>query len=614
AGTPLRLTPPGALALALVEAMAQGFSPVALLAVLKHPLAASGDGRLVRHPSVRLHDMAPRGVRPPPGLDAIGEALDRWQGDTQGRARRHGADPAARTALATAQAAQRQWWDGAAAMLEPLALPADHRATTLPALAAALRLAGTALAGDRLWSGNDGRALAGLIDRLEAEGGSFGSFDRGEAPTLIAALLSDIAVRAAYGGHPRLAILGPLEAQLQRADLMILGGLNEGVWPGKPAPDPWLAPAIRGRLGLPGLARATGLAAHDFVGGMGAASVLLTRARRDASAPLVASRFWLRIQGFSGGIDADAELLGIARAIDGRGQPQAFPPPRPCPPVARRPKTLSVTEIDTLIADPFAFYARNMLRLKKLDPLDDDPTAATRGNRIHAALERWVAGGIGSLELLEQLGEEEIGAESRQFPLLRALWAPRARRALRWAGAAVHDREAAGWQQMVAEAGGEMQLSNGVSLRGRADRIDRDAEGRLAVIDYKTGRAPSGAQVRAGFANQLGLLMAMAAAGHLRGKTAAVAAGTPHELAYWKLIGGRIEGEIKNVLSGNPPLPAADHAADVVARAEHHTSALLCAEAVFAAKLYPGLAWNDYDHLARVAEWLDRPDRLEKPR
>ena len=619
AGVPLRLTPPGAFALALTEAMAQGFSPVALLTVLKHPLVASGDGRGNWLAAVRQLDLALRGVRPPPGLDGIGEAFDRWWQDSLARLRRDksddpsplGSDTTEAHAAAVIRAdAAMAWWHAVEAQLAPLALLGEAPALDLPQLAAALRQVGDTLCGDRLWSGSDGRALASLVERLESDGASFGAFERDDAAALIGALLSDVAVRSAFAGHPRLQILGPLEAQLQRADLMILGGLNEGVWPGRPAPDPWLAPAIRATLGLPGLARATGLAAHDFVGGMGAAEVLLTRARRDASAPLVASRFWLRLQAYSGGLAADTPLLMLARGIDSRAAPVPGRPPRPAPPAAGRPRRISVTQIDTLVTDPFAFYARAVLGLKPLDPLDQDPTAATRGNRIHEVLDRWVKNGRGSAAQLQQITEEMLASEGSQFPLLRALWGPRARRAIAWAGDQILGAEADGWHQMVAEAGGEWLLPNGITLTGRADRIDRDAEGRLVIVDYKTGRVPSTAAVRDGLANQLGLLMAMAAQGLLDG----VAAGDAAALAYWKLSGGDEAGTIKDPLRGKPPLSAADHAEAAVAVAIAQTDALLLGDAPFLSKRVPGYGWTDYDHLARVAEWQDRPKRAGGPR
>ncbi len=607
AGVPLRQTPPGALALALTEAMAQGFSPVALLTVLKHPLVASGDGRSEWLAAVRRLDLALRGVRPPAGLDGVGEAYDRWLTDGLNRLRRD--DPAAHPAAAVRAAEAMAWWHGVEAQLAPLAALGEAPAIDLPRLAAALRRTGETLGGDRLWSGTDGRALATLIERLEAEGASFGGFERDDAPALIGAFLSDVAVRSAFGGHPRLRILGPLEAQLQRADLMILGGLNEGVWPGRPAPDPWLAPAIRTTLGLPGLARATGLAAHDFVGGLGAAEVLLTRARRDASAPLVASRFWLRLQAYSGGLASDDQLLKLARGIDSRRPPVPGRPPRPAPPAATRPRRISVTQIDTLVTDPFAFYAREVLGLKPLDPLDQDPTAATRGTRIHGVMEEWIGSGGGSLERLAEMTERMLLAEGRQFPLLRALWAPRARRALLWAGSEVHAREAAGWLPLAAEASGGLTLPNGIVVEGRADRVDRDAEGRLAIIDYKTGKPPSPARVRDFSANQLALLMAMAREGALRTRAGGVPRGVPARLEYWQMGGGRVPGQVLDAVKGKPPVDPSEHVDGALAVVEVLTSRFLLGEVPFRPDLNPNLAFGDYNHLARVAEWLDRPRR-----
>ncbi|WP_188946290.1 double-strand break repair protein AddB, partial [Polymorphobacter multimanifer] len=264
AGTPLPRTPPGALALAMVAAMAGQFDPVRLLALLKHPLVSpESEARPAWLRRVRQLDLALRGVRPAPGLEGIGAQIDYWLHDPRSAGR---------------DATLADWWDDVAALLAPLEALGNAREIRLDALAETLRRMGEALTGERLWSGTDGRALAARIEALIAEGALFGTMDIAEAPALVDALLADVAVRPGWGGHPRLSILGPVEAQLARADLMILAGLNEGVWPAQPSPDPWLAPAIRAALGLPGAARAMGLAAQDFVRALGAPQVLITRA------------------------------------------------------------------------------------------------------------------------------------------------------------------------------------------------------------------------------------------------------------------------------------------------------------------------------------------------
>ncbi|WP_205599673.1 PD-(D/E)XK nuclease family protein, partial [Sandarakinorhabdus rubra] len=209
------------------------------------------------------------------------------------------------------------------------------------------------------------------------------------------------------------------------------------------------------------------------------------------------------------------DLLDIARRIDaGAGAAAAVPLPNP--PLKLRPRRVSITEIDTLIADPFAFHARRILGLVPLDPIDQDPTAALRGTLVHDVLERWIKAGHGKLDQLERIATEVLEVEARHFPLLAAAWVPRMRAALRWAGQLILDREKDGWTQMLAEVKGELPLPNGITLSGRVDRVDR-RDGELLVVDYKTGKPPTIARVRALEANQLALGLALATSGALIG-------------------------------------------------------------------------------------------------
>ena len=317
---------------------------------------------------------------------------------------------------------------------------------------------------------------------------------------------------------------------------------------------------------------------------------------------------------FTGGIARDDELLRLARSLDGSARIASADPPQPAPPAAVRPKAIGVTQVDTLASDPFAFYATQILKLRPLDPLDQEPSAATRGNRIHDVMEQWTASGGGTVERLMQFAEQMLADEGR-LPLLRALWAPRVRRAIRWAGETVHEREGKGWTVIAAEAAGQMLLPNGVTLKGRADRIDRDGWGALAVVDYKTGAPPSKTQVRGGYASQLGLIAALAAAGVLTAKDGTpVASGAASSLAYWRLSGGlKSPGAeidpLKGRINGEEPPSPDEHISFVMARVIQLTDRYLIGDAPFVAKLRPDLAWDDYDHLARVAEWLGRPQR-----
>src|SRR6185437_11488490 len=211
-----------------------------------------------------------------------------------------------------------------------------------------------------------------------------------DAVALLRQLLDERAVRPPYGGHPRIFIWGLLEARLQRADLVVLGGLNEGVWPALPAADPWLPPKVRARLKMPTLEFRIGLAAHDFASALGAPEVLITRARRDSRSPTVSSRFLLRLEAMTGGLPRDLVLERITRALDDPGPPRPVDRPAPAPPADQRPDRISVTSVDRLKADPFAFYANSILRLRVEDPVDADHTARWKGEAVHKVFEEWL--------------------------------------------------------------------------------------------------------------------------------------------------------------------------------------------------------------------------------
>ncbi|MBD8677517.1 double-strand break repair protein AddB [Sphingomonas sp. CFBP 13720] len=588
AGQALSVLAPGTLLLALVEAAAQGFAPVALLALLKHPLVRSGDARVAWLDGVRRLDRALRGPRPAPGLAGIDRHLR--EGEMRDAAVREQARP---------------FWEEARALLEPLAAGFAAGSQPPAALLALVRETATALAGDAAWSRPEGRAAAELIATLEAESPAGPpSVDPQNLPAMLRTLLDEVAVRPPQGEHPRLAILGLLEARLQTADLMILGGLNEGVWPALPAPDPWLAPRIRQELGLPGLERRIGLSAHDFASALGGREVVLTRAARDATAPTIASRLWLRLQALDDGLERVGSLRDWARAIDTPEAYRAASRPAPKPPVALRPRRISVTEVDRLKADPYAFYARRMLRLSPMDAVDADPTAAWRGTAVHGVLERWaVEDGLDPVKLQRRL--DALRDDPRTHPLLRALWVPRLREAIDWVAGFTQEKLGEGRSVIGVESDGVLQIA-GVELRGKADRIDRAADGTLAIIDYKTGKAPSAKAVAAGYSLQLGLLGLIAE----RGGFPAIA-GIAGAFEYWSLTkDGDSFGKMTTPVSPDGSrgrVPTAEFVARAKAHFEDAVARFLTGDEAFTAKLVPEYApYAEYDQLMRRDEWYGR--------
>ncbi|MHA3793396.1 double-strand break repair protein AddB [Rhizorhabdus wittichii] len=583
AGTPLSLTPAGTLLLAVAEAAAEGFAPVPLLALLKHPLVRRGAARGAWLDGARRLDIALRGPRPPAGLDGIA----RYLRDGDGHARR-------------ARAPAIDWWDEVRPLLEPLEKAFSAR--TLAELLAALRETISTLADDAGWSGPDGRAAADLVAELEAWApiGPAAFDPAGLAPTL-RLLMDAVAVRPPQGGHPRLSIWGLLEARLQHADLMVLGGLNEGVWPALPSPDPWLAPRIRAELGLPGLETRIGLSAHDFAMALGAPELIVTRARRDARAPTIASRFWLRLEAMTGGITREHRLPNWAAAIDRPADRRFIARPEPAPPVADRPNVIAVTRLDRLQADPFAFYADAMLRLRPLDAVDADPTPAWRGTAVHAVFEAWMKQDDCDPDRLLPRAEAML-RDMAAHPVMQALWEPRLIEALRWVADRMREERAQGRRPIAAELDGRVEVA-GITLTGKVDRIDRLADGTLAIVDYKTGKPPSAAQVEAGYAMQLGLLGLIADRGGFDGIE-----GTPLAFEYWSLAKDRDAfGQVRSPVGGKSHVAPQDFVAHAAAILASAVERWLTGTEPFTAKLAPEYSpYADYDQLMRLDEWYGR--------
>lgn len=588
AGRPLSILPPGTLLLALAEAAAQRFAPMALLALLKHPLVRNVPGdRAIRGAwldGVRGLDRGLRGPRPAAGLDGI---MGHLLGNKRDRA--------------------AAWFAEPVGLLKPIELVFEQGMQPLPALLAVLRETAQALCGDDLWSGPAGRAAAEFLDALEADAaaGPPRIAPDGLAP-LLRGLLDEVAVRPGSGvGHPRIAIYGLIEARLQTADLMVLGGLNEGVWPGRPAPDPWLAPRIRATLGLPGLERAVGVAAHEFGQALGAPQAIVTRARRDAASPALASRLWLRLQAMAGERFVRAhDLERWAHALDDPREHLPADRPAPLPDPSRRPKAISVTEIDRLKADPYAFYARRVLGLMPLDPVDADPSAAWRGTAVHDILEHWWKLDRCAPDALLPRATAMLDDE-RTHPMMRALWRPRLVEAIDWIARTVAAQDAEGRTVASAEGQGHIEVA-GVKLSGRYDRVDRLPDGSLAIVDYKTGKPPSAAAVRAGYSLQLGLLGAIAERGGFPD-----VAGRAGGFEYWSLGKKRDQfGYIETPVD-------AEGKRDKIVTTDFTTIAMsnfieaaghwLTGSAPFTAKLVPEYApYAEYDQLMRRDEWYGR--------
>lgn len=588
AGRPLPQTPAGRVLLLLAELTASGAAPVLLLALLGHP-HVGGEDRAAWLENARTLDLALRGPRPEPGFGPIRAAVARLA------ARGRGAGLA-------------EWWQGVEAVLAPLLeLPEE---LALSQALEGLAAAGEALCGQRLWAEADGRALAAWLEELRDAAAAIGTrLTPQDLPRVLREAMDRVSVRPPWGGHPRVAIYGLLEARMSRADLVICAGLSEGSWPAAPNPEPLLPPAVLRALGVPGGEFRIGLAAHDLAGALGAPEVVLSWAQRDEAGPVIPSRFVLRVQAMLGELadqHHEREALALARAIDHLPQGAAYPRPRPRPSAVQRDVPLAVTAIDRLRGDPYQFYASAILRLKRLDPLDADPSAAWQGTVVHDVLRRWHQSGEQPGEL-HALAAEEL-ARMQAHPLARSLWWPRLEKGLQWVVQQVGVARGEGRTVLASEIDGAMTLA-GVKVHGRADRIDRRADGNLVVVDYKTGTPPSGTQVEKGYALQLGTIGLIAKASGFAG-----IAGQPDGFEYWSLSKSpKSEGQFgywTEPVKDSPRqsgIPRDEFLIRTEADLRDAIGRWIKGDEPFEARQNPDYAgYNDYDQLMRLDEWQAR--------
>ncbi len=599
AGTRLAATPPAGF-LRLIAAMAsEDIAPYPLLACLKHPLAQGGLPAGEFRFRVRLLER--RILRgPAPGLGFPGLIASVAQAGMAEEER----------------AILLPWLRDLQSWAEPFLMTLDGESAPSRILRAhvefaeALATGANGRRGEALWRGAAGESLAEFISDALAALEGFPSITDGY-PALFDAFIGTQVVRTPIGLHPRLFIWGTIEARLQQADLVILGGLNEDTWPEPSPADPFLSRPMRAALGMPPPEFRVGISAHDFATGLAGPEVVLTRSQRVKGVPTVPSRWLLRL-------DAVLHAAGLAlpsatgageimRLLDQAAATMPATQPSPRPPLGARPRRFSVSDVEAWLNDPYRFYARRVLGLKPLDSIAAEPGAAERGTLIHAILERFArrfprelhAGALPDEALSEllALGREVFGVQALA-PAVEAFWWPRFERIASWIVDTEQERRGRGVFPAVLEvtARHTMDAPGGpFTLVAKADRIDRHVDGSLEVIDYKTGGTPAEKDVLSGVSPQLSLEAALATLGAFAGVTAAPVRGA----AYWKLSGGTVLCEIKEFAA----LPE-DILERLAARVAQFDDPAMPYLAVAPSASQARLGYHaEYQHLERLAEW-----------
>ncbi|WP_183754853.1 double-strand break repair protein AddB [Rhizobium sp. BK181] len=628
AGTPLSATPQGTLLQLLLEATLRPGDPVAIVGLLKHPLARFGLERSALVEAVAaLELLALRGGVAEVDISAL-EPLFEQQLSKQAQDRHA---PQWRKALpAGAVDHARALARRIAEATEPLAsalvrsLPEERGLTTSFALSEWAKRTGRALeavAGDDrgdlagLWSGEAGDTLASMLGEvIETEGRI--NADGPQWIDIAAALLAGQAAKPRALSHPRLFIFGTLEARLQSVDTLILGALNEGSWPGQTSNNPFVSRTMKTEIGLEPPERRIGQLAHDFEMANGTRHLIYSRALRQGSTPTVASRWLQRLLAF-GGKEFEAELKGRgdhfvhwANLIDQGDRQAPAQRPSPTPPQEMQPKSYSFSEVGRLRRDPYAIYARRILRLDPVAPFNRDPGAAERGTLYHKIIDRFIREGHIAGTPAAETAMEVILAElfdTEQLPAhIDIVWRPRfrevARAFLDWEA-----RRRPDIRKTLTEVRGGVELEQiNLRLSGIADRIDITGTGAADIIDYKTGYNPSASQARALLDPQLALEAAALHAGAFRDAGSLV----PQNLLYVRLRPGdrfQVDAVNNETSTRNDKTKSAmDLAVESIDQLIKFVSLLQSGEKGFTSRLLPAQQFDfggDYDHLARVSEW-----------
>jgi ATP-dependent helicase/nuclease subunit B len=551
AGRPATETQAGNFLMLALRAAMLDYPPMELLALLKSPLI---------RPELRVSEQVELAIRGVPGLDDIDSIISKC------------------------------------------GLPALRKLPRMPGGEA--RLAdwfrrhmdlARALSGPDITGGMD--EISDVLARLEAELSSLPSGLDMASVQAYQAFVSDYlfknAVRPAAGQTPGASILNSIEARLLPCDLMIMAGLNEGVFPAQDSDDPWLSRAMKAELGLPLPERKVGLASHDFAEFLCYPKVLLTRAITVDGIGRVASRWLAKLGAIrdTNGLDFDDAYADyIASVAENLDAPEKYSPvarPAPRPPAHMRPKSMHATGVEKWYRDPYIIFARYVLGLEKLDNIAPEISPADFGNVVHTALEEFKAKGLSSYDDLVSLmvrhASDYMNIDAMDF------WQARFRRIARFV---VEYEASLGAARTIAEAGGEMKVTDSFALKARADRIDL-MPGGAVISDYKTGSAPTRVEMEAGYAPQLPLEAAIFGAGGFGGK------GAVAELRVIELARGKVA---KYPDAAALAARALDKLREVVMKFEDESTPYLSRPNP--SKVGRAIEeYSEYSHLARVKEW-----------
>ena len=614
AGEPLVQSGLAALAQRLIQAFSANFSPASILSLLHHPLCDLGLDRSKMLASLNNLEIAVlRNYGVGENLRDLQSALDRTRLASLNAQRLH---PLAGRLVETD-------WHDMQDLLSRITKLADgvdlhevgsfkqHLSMFLESLQKCTTLAPENTA--------ENQAFAEIIFEIEHEAHRIPESGFSNSLALILEILRKQMIDRQGSSHPRLIIYGLLEARMMPCDILILGGLNETKWPAQPDPGPWLNRPMRDIFGIQQPEREIGVSAHDFTQALGYNKVFLTWSKRVAAAPLIPSRWILRLKAVLqvAGIDPkdlhDQSWIEWSKAIDEAEKLLPHAKPKPTPPIAARRKQISVTEVETLIRDPYAVYARRVLKLEPLPQLSRQADAALRGTLFHSAINEWnkferARQSHDSLDILLKAGQHAFAPFISDTDIA-SFWWPRFVRMASWL-TNEENQYRIGVKLTETEIFGSVEFDIGQekhTLYGTADRIDILESGFARIVDYKTGNPPSSKQVTSGFNPQLPLEAAILAFG----KFGQLPSVQTDMLDYITVSGGKEAGEIKSITPTNGL-----SVAEIAEQKFFDLKKLLLSYQNPSQPYLPRVSpfkeegEGDYDHLSRFREWMLGGEKL----
>ena len=458
---------------------------------------------------------------------------------------------------------------------------------------------------ERLWATEAGQAALEVLTKLMTFADIVGEIEPATYPKLLDMLMRQVAIRPKYGMHPRLDILGPIEARLYHPDVCILGGLNEGTFPPTPETGPWLNRTMRKKLGLPTPEQKIDELALDFLHCFCAPEVYLTRSQKANGAPTIPSRFIEKLKAVAdiNHIQLTEHQAHLAELTDTPVQFQKITRPAPIPPVEVRPKRLSVTRIELWRRNPYAIYAKYILKLSFLPPLEESIKSSVFGILIHKILETFFKQYPKSTELQDLLHIGKQLFESADLTLGDKIFCwPKFEKMAHFIIEA-QKKVVPLIESILSEKEGEMELDvegKPFTLSGTADCIQLRKDGSIGIIDFKTQAAmpKSMKEVLAGYAPQLPLEALLA-----QNDGFGTGQRLVSDLSYWSLTGKEDGGKIVSIQK------TAEELAQIIAQAQTGIIELIRTfndpKTPYEVCPIPAQAptYDDYEHLSRFKEW-----------